>query len=154
MLVWIIHNLKKLYIISVNSTCHSRPYKDGPRLLVPQGLQADSKTHGDLQREGFHTRGVRIFQSCAQIQTWSLLPACQYILVSILCINMKKLTDIAHRNIGINHAPIFVFMSAYTLDGNKALCIHRKIDADDLAVHPFLSNKCATFVYFWPQGSS
>lgn len=33
----------------------SRPDKDSPRIAVPQSLQAYPKTHGDLQREGFHT---------------------------------------------------------------------------------------------------
>lgn len=36
----------------------SRPYKDSSGISVSQGLQAYPQTHGDLQREGFHTRGV------------------------------------------------------------------------------------------------
>lgn len=33
----------------------SRPDKDSPRIAVPQSLQAYPETHGDLQRERFHT---------------------------------------------------------------------------------------------------
>lgn len=89
-------------------SCHSRPHKDGPRLPVPQGLQAHPKTHGDLQRERFHTRGVSSSQWNARKQKtlrgWisrshaHAVDVHKEIACFHLCIDINTCTHIAYRH--------------------------------------------------------
>lgn len=55
---WLLQFFFLFFKIKLSPLSHSRSYKDGSRLPVSQSLQAYPKTHGDLQRERFHTWGV------------------------------------------------------------------------------------------------